>query len=160
LDLASPLWDEWGAKLEPYTDKPSVRHDPQSAPKHPRPRRREHNITRIKPPDDSIFGDRDPFKIQPMASIAYKLARVSAGLADIPFTLLPKHESDIAAGTALIAGADGFVQTPTSPFLCNREDRSVDGFVASGDLLKNDLLQFWAPHLQLVDTNKMPSGEY
>src|SRR6266568_6393408 len=31
-----------------------------------------------------------PFKIQPMGSVAYKLARVAAGLADITFTLVPK----------------------------------------------------------------------
>ncbi|HEY8671255.1 MAG TPA: inositol monophosphatase family protein, partial [Terriglobales bacterium] len=33
-----------------------------------------------------------PFKVQPMGSVAYKLARVSAGLADITFTLAPKNE--------------------------------------------------------------------
>src|SRR5581483_7603732 len=39
-----------------------------------------------------------PFKIQPTGSVAYKLARVAAGLADATFTLKPKHEWDIAAG--------------------------------------------------------------
>src|SRR4029077_21217958 len=48
-----------------------------------------------------------PFKIQPMGSVAYKLARVAAGLADITFTLTPKNEWDIAAGAALIASAGG-----------------------------------------------------
>src|SRR5437016_9262865 len=35
-----------------------------------------------------------PFKIRPMGSVAYKLALVSAGLADATFTLTPKNEWD------------------------------------------------------------------
>src|SRR2546425_3297776 len=52
-----------------------------------------------------------PFKIQAMGSVAYKLARISAGLADLTFTLCPKHEWDVAGGAALIASGGGFVQT-------------------------------------------------
>ena len=52
-----------------------------------------------------------PFKITPMGSVAYKLARVAAGLEDITFTLTPKNEWDVAGGAALIASAGGFVQT-------------------------------------------------
>jgi myo-inositol-1(or 4)-monophosphatase len=64
-----------------------------------------------------------PFKIQAMGSVAYKLARVSAGLADITFTLTPKNEWDVAAGAALIASAGGFVQTRCGNELsCNRKD--------------------------------------
>ena len=37
-----------------------------------------------------------------MGSVAYKLALVSAGLADATFTLTPKHEWDVAAGAALV----------------------------------------------------------
>jgi len=37
------------------------------------------------------------FKIRPMGSVAYKLALVSAGLADVTFTLTPKNEWDVAA---------------------------------------------------------------
>src|SRR4051794_629818 len=47
-----------------------------------------------------------PFKIRPMGSVAYKLARVAAGLEDITFTLTPKNEWDVAGGAALIASAD------------------------------------------------------
>ena len=50
-------------------------------------------------------------KIRPMGSVAYKLALVSAGLADITFTLTPKHEWDIAAGAALVSSAGGFIST-------------------------------------------------
>src|SRR5438309_5580019 len=48
-----------------------------------------------------------PFKIRPMGSVAYKLALVSAGLADATFTLTPKNEWDIAAGAALVQSAGG-----------------------------------------------------
>src|SRR5260370_22469805 len=41
-----------------------------------------------------------PFKIEPMGSVAYKLARVAAGLAGITFTLVPQHERDVARGGA------------------------------------------------------------
>src|SRR5438874_1789355 len=52
-----------------------------------------------------------PFTIRPMGSVAYKLALVSAGLADATFTLTPKHEWDVAAGAALVESAEGFVRT-------------------------------------------------
>ena len=38
------------------------------------------------------------FEIRPMGSVAYKLALVSAGLADVTFTLTPKNEWDVVAG--------------------------------------------------------------
>jgi len=89
-----------------------------------------------------------PFKITPMGSVAYKLARVSAGLEDLTFTLTPKNEWDVAGGAALIASAGGFVQTLGAPLTCNREDPLIDGLIAGGPFLKNDLLQFLAPYLQ------------
>src|SRR5690349_14141972 len=51
-----------------------------------------------------------PFTIRPVGSVAYKLARVAAGLADATFTLTPKHEWDIAAGAALVRSGGGHVQ--------------------------------------------------
>jgi myo-inositol-1(or 4)-monophosphatase len=89
-----------------------------------------------------------PFKIQPMGSVAYKLARVSAGLADVTFTLTPKNEWDVAGGAALVASAGGFVQTLNGPLSCNRKDPLIDGLIACGPLLKDELLQFLAPHIQ------------
>ena len=91
-----------------------------------------------------------PFKIQPMGSVAYKLARVAAGMADITFTLTPKHEWDVAAGAALVTSAGGFVQPLSPPLSCNRENPLIDGFIACGSFLKDELLQFLAPHLQPV----------
>jgi len=57
-------------------------------------------------------------RIRAVGSVAYKLALVSAGLADATFTLTPKHEWDGAAGAALVLSAGGFVvglsRTPNS----------------------------------------------
>jgi myo-inositol-1(or 4)-monophosphatase len=48
-----------------------------------------------------------PFRVVPLGSVAYKLARVAAGLADATWTLVPKHEWDVAAGVALVLAAGG-----------------------------------------------------
>jgi myo-inositol-1(or 4)-monophosphatase len=92
-----------------------------------------------------------PFKVQPMGSVAYKLARVSAGLEDITFTLTPKNEWDVAGGAALIASASGFVQTLQGPLICNRKNPLIDGLIACGPFLKDDLLEFLAPYLLSTD---------
>ena len=89
-------------------------------------------------------------RIQPMGSVAYQLARVAAGLADITFTLTPTHEWDVAAGAALIASGGGFVQALNGPLTCNRENPLLDGLIACGPLLKDKLLEFLAPYSQLV----------
>jgi myo-inositol-1(or 4)-monophosphatase len=52
-----------------------------------------------------------PFTVQPMGSVAYKLARVAVGLADATWTFVPKHEWDIAAGVALVQAVGGTVKT-------------------------------------------------
>src|SRR5438477_9393905 len=69
-----------------------------------------------------------PFKIRPMVSVAYKLALVSAGLADATFTLTPKNEWDIAAGAALVQSAGGFVRTLNGfPVRCNNKSPLLPG---------------------------------
>ena len=52
-----------------------------------------------------------PFVVQPMGSVAAKMGLVAAGLADATWTLVPKHEWDVAAGTALVNAAGGEVWT-------------------------------------------------
>lgn len=47
------------------------------------------------------------FDVRPVGSVAYKLALVAAGLADATWTLVPKHEWDVAAGVALVTAAGG-----------------------------------------------------
>ncbi len=51
--------------------------------------------------------ETEPFEIVPMGSVAYKMARVAAGLNDATFTLVPKNEWDVAAGWLLIEAAGG-----------------------------------------------------
>jgi myo-inositol-1(or 4)-monophosphatase len=74
-----------------------------------------------------------PITVQPTGSIAYKLARVAAGLADATWTLTPKHEWDVAAGVALVHAAGGFVEcldrsTPTF----NNRSPLLSGLIAGG----------------------------
>jgi myo-inositol-1(or 4)-monophosphatase len=52
-----------------------------------------------------------PFEVRPVGSVAYKLALVAAGYADATWTLVPKHEWDVAAGAALVLAAGGTVET-------------------------------------------------
>ena len=47
------------------------------------------------------------FETIAMGSVAYKMARVAAGLNDATFTLVPKNEWDVAAGWLLIEAAGG-----------------------------------------------------
>ena len=81
------------------------------------------------------------FRIRPTGSVAYKLALVSAGLADITFTLTPKHEWDVAAGAALVASAGGFISTlENKSLVCNNKNPVLSGLLASGPYLRQELL--------------------
>jgi len=85
----------------------------------------------------------------PMGSVAYKLARVSAGLADATFTLTPKHEWDVAGGAALLLSAGGSVRTlEDSDLICNRKDPLLSGLIACGEHLNPELMKFLSSYLQ------------
>lgn len=72
-----------------------------------------------------------PFEMRPMGSVAYKLSLVAAGRADATWTLVPKHEWDIAAGVALIQAVGGEVYTlDGKPPRFNRPKPKVTGLVA------------------------------
>jgi len=91
-------------------------------------------------------------KIRPMGSVAYKLALVSAGLADITFTLTPKNEWDVVAGAALIEAAGGFVSTlEKTSLVANRRDPLLSGLLASGPFLKEQLLSMVEPHIRVPE---------
>lgn len=90
-----------------------------------------------------------PFKIHAIGSVAYKLALVSAGLADATFTLTPKHEWDIAGGAALVLSSGGFVRTPENAALCcNTENPMLSGLIAGGRFLQTELMSLLLDHLQ------------
>jgi myo-inositol-1(or 4)-monophosphatase len=92
------------------------------------------------------------FKIRPMGSVAYKLGLVAAGRADITFTLVPKHEWDVAAGAALVLSAGGFVQTLENTGLkCNQRNPLISGLIAGGPNLQTELLALLSGHLHPVD---------
>jgi myo-inositol-1(or 4)-monophosphatase len=89
------------------------------------------------------------FKIRPMGSVAYKLALVSAGLADVTFTLTPKNEWDVAAGAALVLSAGGFVSTlEKTPLRCNNKNPLLSGLLASGPYLREELLAAVGEHIE------------
>ncbi len=93
-----------------------------------------------------------PFTVRPMGSVAYKLALVSAGLADATFTLTPKHEWDVAAGAALVASAGGFVRTlERAPLRCNKRTVKISGLIASGPRLSDVLIS------QILSVKVQPS---
>jgi myo-inositol-1(or 4)-monophosphatase len=88
-------------------------------------------------------------RIQPMGSVAYKLARVSAGLAETTFTLVPKHEWDVAAGALLVIAAGGFVSTlEHTPLVCNQRNPLLTGLIACAPNLREELLGLLAGHMQ------------
>jgi len=88
------------------------------------------------------------YKIRPMGSVAYKLGLVSAGLADVTFTLTPKNEWDVAAGAALVQSAGGFVATlDNAPLRCNNRNPLLTGLMASGPYLREPLLAALEGHL-------------
>lgn len=78
-----------------------------------------------------------PFEVIPMGSVAYKLACVSAGLADGTFTLVPKNEWDVAAGVLLVEAAGGqVVEKSNRKRLFNQPNTLLDGlFAGSPELL-------------------------
>jgi myo-inositol-1(or 4)-monophosphatase len=93
-----------------------------------------------------------PFKVQAMGSVAYKLALVSAGLADITFTLTPKNEWDVVAGAALVRSAGGFVGTlEKADLIANRRDPLLSGLLASGPFLKDELLTLVEPYVRVSE---------
>jgi myo-inositol-1(or 4)-monophosphatase len=83
------------------------------------------------------------FCARPMGSVAYKLALLSAGLADATWTLCPKNEWDIAAGVALVEAAGGFVVGLGNDHLSfNNRAVLIPGMVAGGPGLRKELCTF------------------
>jgi myo-inositol-1(or 4)-monophosphatase len=85
--------------------------------------------------------EKSSLQIWPMGSVAYKLALVSAGLADTTFTLVPKNEWDVAAGAALVISSGGFVATlENTTFRANNRQPLISGLIAGGLFLREPLL--------------------
>jgi len=100
-----------------------------------------------------------PFQIRAMGSVAYKLALVSAGLADVTFTLTPKNEWDVAGGAALVESAGGFVRTlENTPLRCNHRDPLISGLLAGGPHLQEELLAVVEQHIAPETLRSAPRG--
>lgn len=81
-----------------------------------------------------------PFEIIPMGSVAYKMARVSAGLDDITFTLVPKNEWDVAAGWLLVEAAGGqVIDKNGQPRTFNQPDTLLPGLFAANPVILSHL---------------------
>lgn len=99
-----------------------------------------------------------PFVLRPKGSIAYKLALVSAGLADATWTLTGKSEWDIAAGVALVEAAGGFVAgLDGSPITFNHKVPLLSGLIAGGAKLRQEIfsmLSCYVPSFKHGDKQK------
>lgn len=89
--------------------------------------------------------------VRNMGSVAYKLACVAAGLADATWTLVPKHEWDVAAGAALVTAAGGAVFGPDGEHIAfNRADPLLPGFIATAGSLESEVRDFLEEHRRPV----------
>jgi myo-inositol-1(or 4)-monophosphatase len=85
---------------------------------------------------------KDVLTVQPLGSVAYKLAQVAQGKGDMTFSLVPKNEWDICAGTLLVTEAGGRVSDPQGhPFRFNQPDTLRAGVIATNGLLHDQVLQ-------------------
>lgn len=89
-----------------------------------------------------------PVAIRTMGSVALKLAWVGAGLADATWTLVPKHEWDVAAGAAIVVAGGGRVCGRDGEHVgFNRPRPKLTGFVATAPGLE-------APVRKLIDETR------
>lgn len=100
---------------------------------------------------ERIRGEFEPFEtlvnVQTMGSIAYKLARVSAGLADATWSRGPKSEWDICAGLLLVEEAGGrCVDLDDNLISFNRAYPKVNGIVADNNLIHGEVIAALAHH--------------
>lgn len=81
-----------------------------------------------------------PFTIVPTGSVAYKTALVAAGRADATWTLVPKHEWDVAAGAALVAAGGGWVALPDGGRATwNRPTPLLPGLIATSAAIADEV---------------------
>jgi len=79
--------------------------------------------------------------VRPLGSVAYKLAQVARGTCDLTFSLVPKNEWDICAGTLLVTEAGGQVSDLQGrPLRFNQPDTLRAGVIATNGLLHAQVL--------------------
>ncbi len=94
--------------------------------------------------------EHGPITVKPMGSVAYKLALLSVGKVDANWTLVPKHEWDVAAGVALVEAAGGFALLKNGkPPVFNGKDTLISGLWAGPAQLHDALKKLLEPYLEL-----------
>jgi len=92
-----------------------------------------------------------PFTVRPMGSVAYKLGLVAVGKADATWTLVPKNEWDVAAGTALVMASGGFVRCLEGPPpVFNNQSPLMTGLIAGGPNLRPAIDSLLEGHLAML----------
>jgi myo-inositol-1(or 4)-monophosphatase len=96
-------------------------------------------------------GEFAPFEalvqLKTLGSIAYKLARVAAGIADATWSRGPKNEWDICAGALLVREAGGrCVNLDNQGFTFNQPFPKVNGIIATNGHMHEEVLSALAPH--------------
>lgn len=103
-------------------------------------------------------GEFAPFEslvqLKTVGSIAYKLARVGAGLADATWSRGPKNEWDICAGVLVILEAGGrCVDLDDQGFTFNRSFPKVNGIIATNGHIHEELMHALVPHRESARTD-------
>ena len=89
-------------------------------------------------------------RIELTGSVGYKLALIAAGHADATFSLTPKNEWDICAGTALITCGGGIVTDRFgAPLRFNRPDTRLPGIIAANPALHTRIVELLQRHGEL-----------
>ena len=89
------------------------------------------------------------FVIEPVGSVAYKIALVAAGRGDSTFSLGPKSEWDVCAGGALGEAAGGRASARDgSPLRFNRKRTLTNGILAATAALHGARIELCAPRLE------------
>ena len=104
-------------------------------------------------------GEFAPFEeivqLKTIGSIAYKLARVGAGLTDATWSRGPKHEWDICAGVLLIQEAGGkVVDLDNDSILFNKSFPKVNCIIASNQIIYRQVIEALAPHRDTARVDK------
>lgn len=85
-----------------------------------------------------------PFQVVPCGSVAYKLALVAAGRADATWTLVSKHEWDVAAGAALVRAAGlAVMHANGSPPHFNQASPRLPDLLAGPEPLLDQVREAW-----------------
>ena len=103
------------------------------------------------------------FELITMGSIAWKLARTGFGVADATWSRGPKHEWDICAGIIIVQEGGGrVVDLDGADFVFNKSFPKVNGIIATGRFLLDEVLELLKPHRDTARTDQdyLPSRKY